>query len=442
MTLTKRTKEDGSPFWACETTISERHVPKAAKFKWSGNFWWTDDIKVAAKLKEFADAECKDELEAVKVNSRSAAKVEAMKAAVEAEKAKRIQDAADREAQRMAQAAIWQKQREQTAKAKQDYIKSIHTSPFIIQGNTYTIKEDLRALGCKWDADRKGWVALDEDTFKAGKALLGEHEKEHPTIMRWYHEGGAFEEHGPDKFYVGELLRHEGAIWAVEKAWSTEWEGDDWNRHANLRPATAEEKAKFLENEAEARRELVKTTATSLQERAMENIFDAIAKQENYLEPKMLKGDNGYEYPEHISLEGEKINIGEGANIYGGGKWFVLAEDKVWAVANNGHDGDCWAYNNIRTGGAGAIGYCVPRTEELVGEIRHAAEVSNFLGKAEEVVAQAEATKTAREEIQASGEGKSTDKEEVTPERKQFEDMLETANQGENSQGEGEAERE
>ena len=138
----------------------------------------------------------------------------------------------------------------------------------------------------------------------------------------------------------------------------------------------------------------------------------------------------------------EQINIGKGATIYGGGKWFVLAEDKVWAVANNGHDGDCWAYNNIRTGGAGAIGYCVPRTEELVGEIRHAAEVSNFLGKAEEVVAQAEATKTAREEIQASGEGKSTDKEEVTPERKQFEDMLETANQGENSQGEGEAERE
>ena len=131
----------------------------------------------------------------------------------------------------------------------------------------------------------------------------------------------------------------------------------------------------------------------------------------------------------------EQINIGKGATIYGGGKWFVLAEDKVWAVANNGHDGDCWAYNNIRTGGAGAIGYCVPRTEEMVGEIRHAA-------KAEEVVAQAEATKTAREEVQASGDGNSTDKEEVTPERKQFDDMLETANQGENSQGEGVAERE
>jgi len=398
MKLTKQTKQDGSSFWACETHISERHVPKAAGFKWSGKFWWTDEIKKAAKLKEFADASCKDELDTVKVNSRSAAKVEAMKAEVEAEKNRRIQEASDRETRRLAEAAIRQKEREQRAKEKQDYLDSIHKSPYLIQGNTYEIKEQLRELGCKWDSDRRGWVALNEDTFKTGKALLGEHEKEHPTIMRWYHERHWSQyDGGPDPFYVGELLRHDGDIWAVEKAWSTEWEGDDWNRHANLRPATADEKTRFIAQEAETRKELVKTTAAQFQENALENIFSTIGKAENYYQTAMLKHDNGYEYQEHIILDGEQINIGKGQNIYGGGKWFVLAEDKIWAVANNGGDGDCWANNNIRTGGAGAMGYCVPRTDELVAEIHHAAEVANFMGKAEAHVAAQEAREAGKE---------------------------------------------
>jgi hypothetical protein len=44
-------------------------------------------------------------------------------------------------------------------------------------------------------------------------------------------------------------------------------------------------------------------------------------------------------------------------NIYGGGDWFVIGEDCIWYVRNNGMDGDNWSYNNVRTGGAGAIGW-------------------------------------------------------------------------------------
>jgi len=47
-------------------------------------------------------------------------------------------------------------------------------------------------------------------------------------------------------------------------------------------------------------------------------------------------------------------------NNYGGGRWFVLGDDWTWAVRNNGADGDAWALNNVRTGGAGAIGWRVP----------------------------------------------------------------------------------
>lgn len=46
--------------------------------------------------------------------------------------------------------------------------------------------------------------------------------------------------------------------------------------------------------------------------------------------------------------------------IYGGGRWFVIENDRLWAVQNNGHDGDDWSRNNVRTGGAGAIGRALP----------------------------------------------------------------------------------
>jgi cell division septum initiation protein DivIVA len=46
-------------------------------------------------------------------------------------------------------------------------------------------------------------------------------------------------------------------------------------------------------------------------------------------------------------------------NIYGGGDWFVIDREanEIWYVENNGTDGGNWSWNNIRTGGAGAIGW-------------------------------------------------------------------------------------
>ena len=42
----------------------------------------------------------------------------------------------------------------------------------------------------------------------------------------------------------------------------------------------------------------------------------------------------------------------------------------IWHVVNNGGDGDCWANNNIRTGGAGAIGRRYPATPERIAFLR------------------------------------------------------------------------
>lgn len=45
-----------------------------------------------------------------------------------------------------------------------------------------------------------------------------------------------------------------------------------------------------------------------------------------------------------------------GSDIYGGGKWLAKDGTYLYHVRNNGMDGDDWSRNNVRTGGAGAIG--------------------------------------------------------------------------------------
>ena len=70
------------------------------------------------------------------------------------------------------------------------------------------------------------------------------------------------------------------------------------------------------------------------------------------------------------SPEGERIL--DTRTVYGGGDWFVLdqAGDRIWYVRNNGMDGDNWSYNNVRTGGAGAIGWYIPYDEQMAGFLR------------------------------------------------------------------------
>jgi sugar/nucleoside kinase (ribokinase family) len=60
-------------------------------------------------------------------------------------------------------------------------------------------------------------------------------------------------------------------------------------------------------------------------------------------------------------------------DIYGGGDWFVAGPEHLWYVQNNGMDGDNWGLNNVRTGGAGAIGYRVPATSPMAAELRRLA---------------------------------------------------------------------
>lgn len=69
---------------------------------------------------------------------------------------------------------------------------------------------------------------------------------------------------------------------------------------------------------------------------------------------------------EHIREKGSYPDVGnindataiyDTFNIYGGGRKILIDGKIIWAVNNNGADGDNWSYNNIKIGGAGAIGY-------------------------------------------------------------------------------------
>lgn len=74
---------------------------------------------------------------------------------------------------------------------------------------------------------------------------------------------------------------------------------------------------------------------------------------------------------EKVRVEGEKVeNPFSPEDVYGGGEWWVIQEDKIWWIRNNGFDGADWSLNNIETGGAGAIGCFVPYQAGLAEEIR------------------------------------------------------------------------
>lgn len=77
------------------------------------------------------------------------------------------------------------------------------------------------------------------------------------------------------------------------------------------------------------------------------------------------------ERPEGDNLaEGEEIAIDTANRFYGGGSWFVIGPEWIWYVRNNGMDGDDWSRSNVRTGGAGAIGWRVPYAQDIAKSIQ------------------------------------------------------------------------
>lgn len=91
---------------------------------------------------------------------------------------------------------------------------------------------------------------------------------------------------------------------------------------------------------------------------------------------------------------------GKGHNIYGGGTQYCVTKNHVWKIENNGMDGDDWSRNNIRTGGAGAIGIRFEKTETRIAFLE--ARFENMTEKQEkEKAAEEKAERERNEKIKA-----------------------------------------
>ncbi|MBD3195329.1 MAG: hypothetical protein GF317_09755 [Candidatus Lokiarchaeota archaeon] len=84
--------------------------------------------------------------------------------------------------------------------------------------------------------------------------------------------------------------------------------------------------------------------------------------------------ENGEKPDRWVSPEGEEIETpstrDSTTRIYGGGEWFVISNKYIWFVKNNGADGDLWTVNNVSTGGAGAIGFRIPKCNYITDKIK------------------------------------------------------------------------
>lgn len=55
--------------------------------------------------------------------------------------------------------------------------------------------------------------------------------------------------------------------------------------------------------------------------------------------------------------------------IYGGGDWFEVTPEGIWYCLNNGSDGADWSQNNVKTWGAGAIGWRIDFDQAIADRI-------------------------------------------------------------------------
>lgn len=375
ISLSKQTGRGGIPTYVAQTEFVDRHVPKKAGFNWNpaGKSWETTDIKKAAKLREHAlGDELKAELAAVKIRSNTAAAMaraaEAVRLEAEAEilhknavAKKKAEAAAKRRAE-------WDRKTAAYRQATAERQAAIKSSPHVIQGDGRGVSNALKAAGCLFDPTRACWVALDEATLSKGQAVVDEYQANHPVIKLPRRDFGPW----MAQSHVGQTIDHEGRVFVVQRAWRDRWEDWDDNHYARLRPAQESEIARHKEAMAILKVQEERQAAALRSKKALRGIFREIAEPENY--QRVCDDDRGFR------LEGDVVNIGEGQTIYGGGEWFVITEDKVWAVRGNGHDGDDWSYNNVQTGGAGAIGYAVAKTDELVARIKAAVALENAEG--------------------------------------------------------------
>lgn len=153
MKVTKETQQDGTTIFVCHTQKVERFLPKAAGFKWNGR-WETPKASNAAKLREYADGTCIEELAKRKVLQSALDKIELAHVEVEVARIEYERWRADEEARALARAGLAEVKKNLLAAVPAgNYIVDIHGKRTVLQvrvsvvGNQYLKDENGEYLG-------------------------------------------------------------------------------------------------------------------------------------------------------------------------------------------------------------------------------------------------------------------------------------------------------
>lgn len=132
---------------------------------------------------------------------------------------------------------------------------------------------------------------------------------------------------------------------------------------------------KLKQKREESKRLSEKLSALKKEQRAKLAIIEKAFANAEIPDPRKEAPEEASKYQkgyEKMRVEGERIDDPfHPENIYGGGRWFILQPKKwIWLIQNNGSDGSNWSWNNVETGGAGAIGKRIPWDEKTAELIR------------------------------------------------------------------------
>jgi len=162
MKVTKETQRDGTTIFVCHTQKEERFIPKAAGFKWNGIRWETDKASNAAKLREFADFTCIEELASRKVLQKALDKIELAHVEVQAARVESERRRVAAEAHKLAIGRL--------AVVKRELLAAVPAGNYIvdIDGKRTVCQVRVSDAGNQYVKDENGnYLGFDEKLLRA-----------------------------------------------------------------------------------------------------------------------------------------------------------------------------------------------------------------------------------------------------------------------------------
>lgn len=222
----------------------------------------------------------------------------------------------------------------------------------VVSGKTYDLKDEIKGrIPVIFDRPNSyWWIPIHQVKEAHVRALIEYLEgKERELAEKWKAKQNAPEPERKRTNQRGDHCLDCGGWVGPGEGWLFNWyDSEPGDFVWKVRHKDPEDCAK-VRAEQRIRSELARTKSE-----ARKNLGLLCEKSEYYVQ------GTGHRPP------GKEIYIDKRSLLYGGGTWVVIepGENYFWYVRNNGADGDDWSRNNVSTGGAGAIGYRLPMTDE------------------------------------------------------------------------------